>query len=99
MNRYTATCTYFCDFPEGVAISKCPASIHKEGIVNGHDLLARDLKSDGMMIFNPFNLFIHNFMTAYTYKYIHVPNGLDVRPINWHMYIIVCICCHEIVNK
>ena len=28
-------------------------------------------------------------------------NGLDVglRLIHWHMYILVLICCHEIVNK
>ena len=22
-----------------------------------------------------------------------------LRPIHWHVYILVCICCHEIVNK
>ena len=32
------------------------------------------------------------------------PTGEDkyrqcLRPIHWHMYILVCICCHDIVNK
>ena len=34
----------------------------------------------------------HNSMTTYTNKYIYVP-------IHWHMYILVCVCCHGIVNK